>query len=464
MTLGKNVNMNVTNIPGGTPLNFCALNDNFECARILLKHGAQINSTCENGYFPVHLAAFKGSNKVLNIFFEEGLRLGISKEKLLSFTDADNNKPLHSAVQVNNILAVKLCLINGSKIDETTDTDNLTPIHVACSQGSLEILVIMLENQPQLKEKVINMKDINQMTPLHKASMFDHVEIVDYLLKNGANINATDEENRTPILLAASRNCVEVVCYLLKEQNCNYKLKDVKLRNFLHLIVSHSQPIMKKDLSRPSSTVSVVEDGNNKIKNEISYISLHSLHEVSKLLIKVIFLFIFIQSFNVFVNCFQKSDFKGLLHDQDHEGCTVMHYASKLGLVGCLKSLMENGASISTLNNHNQSPLHFAAKYGRYNSCVQILSSPNYKNYINEKDGDGNTPLHLSAQNGHSKVVKLLIEKGAMIFKSYKSYSGNNPFHEAAKNSCIECMDILFNVHRNVLDSINANGVSINDV
>ena len=133
-----------------------------------------------------------------------------------------------------------------------------------------------------------------------------------------------------------------------------------------------------------------------------------------------------------------------------------MHYASKLGLASYLKSLMQLGASISTLNNNNQSPLHFAAKYGRYNSCLQVLSSENYKNYINERDGSGDTPLNLAAQNGHSKVVKLLIQKGALL---YKSFNGNNPFHEAAKNGYTECMSIIYNVDNNILDSANKQGV-----
>jgi transient receptor potential cation channel subfamily A protein 1 len=135
-----------------------------------------------------------------------------------------------------------------------------------------------------------------------------------------------------------------------------------------------------------------------------------------------------------------------------------MHYATKLGLVSCLKSLMHFGACVSTLNNENQSPLHFAAKYGRINSCLQILSSVNYKNFINEKDGEGCTPLHLAAQNGHSKVMKILLQKGALIFKNYK---GNNPFHEAAKNSYTECMSILYNIDINILDSVNKCGVTI---
>ena len=66
-----------------------------------------------------------------------------------------------------------------------------------------------------------------------------------------------------------------------------------------------------------------------------------------------------------------------------------MHSISKFGYVHCLKALIQKGANISTKNNEKQSPLHFAAKYGRYSSCVQLLSSENYKNHINEKDGNG---------------------------------------------------------------------------
>lgn len=139
------------------------------------------------------------------------------------------------------------------------------------------------------------------------------------------------------------------------------------------------------------------------------------------------------------------------------EGCTVMHYASKLGLVSCLKSLIHYGANIATLNHEKQSALHFAAKYGRFNSCIQVLSSINYKNYINEKDSFGCTPLHLAAQNGHAKVVKLLMQKGALI---YKSFNGNNPFHEAAKNAYTNCMNIIYSVDSNVLDTTNKNGVA----
>ena len=51
-----------------------------------------------------------------------------------------------------------------------------------------------------------------------------------------------------------------------------------------------------------------------------------------------------------------------LLNDQDVNGCSPMHYASKSGQIRSLISLIELGASVRVKNTNNESPLHFAAR------------------------------------------------------------------------------------------------------
>jgi transient receptor potential cation channel subfamily A member 1 len=221
---------------GGTALHYCAYYDNLECAKILLKYDASLCNPDNNGFLPIHMAAQRCSNKVLEYLIEEANKKGCSRLKMLSFVDGDNNKPLHAAVQFGNLGAVKLCLENGASIDEVIDIDNSTPVHVACAQGSLEILRLMAEKQPDLFLEVLHSQDNIQMTPLHKAAMFDHLDVAKYLLEKGAYIDALDKEKRSPMLLAATRNCIKVVCFFLS-QGANVKLKDSKLRNLLHLII-----------------------------------------------------------------------------------------------------------------------------------------------------------------------------------------------------------------------------------
>jgi len=60
---------------------------------------------------------------------------------------------------------------------------------------------------------------------------------------------------------------------------------------------------------------------------------------------------------------------------------------------------------------------HSAHRYGRYNSCRQLLATQWGANIINEPDGKGQTALHVAAEQGHVKVVQLLLQSGAGIFK-----------------------------------------------
>lgn len=110
------------------------------------------------------------------------------------------------------------------------------------------------------------------------------------------------------------------------------------------------------------------------------------------------------------------------------------------------------------------------------------MNANNYKNYINEKDSNGKflinleskvviskikfsrfflfpglTPLHLASRNGHSKVIQMLMHKGALTYKAFRT--GNNPFHEASIRGFVNCVKIIFKTDPHVLNSANKDGV-----
>lgn len=51
----------------------------------------------------------------------------------------------------------------------------------------------------------------------------------------------------------------------------------------------------------------------------------------------------------------------------------------------------------------------------------------------------------------------MLMKKGALI---YKSFTGNNPFHEAALSGSTSCMKIICSIDTHVLNAVNKEGVS----
>ena len=81
-----------------------------------------------------------------------------------------------------SIQAVRVCLNAGAPVDATQE-DKSTPLHFACAQGSLDMVKLMHEMQPERFETAMQTEDILQRTPLHRAALFDHVAVVEYLIR-----------------------------------------------------------------------------------------------------------------------------------------------------------------------------------------------------------------------------------------------------------------------------------------
>uniref|UniRef100_A0AAX7W8M0 Ion transport domain-containing protein n=1 Tax=Astatotilapia calliptera TaxID=8154 RepID=A0AAX7W8M0_ASTCA len=385
---------------GNTPLMLaCSLN-NCEALSMLLKHGAKLCQQNKLGHFAMHAAAFAGAKKAMEVILKAGEELGHSAVCHMNYLDKTKSSPLHLAVRGGNIETIRLCIATGAKVDQQQN-DRSTPLHLACTQGALEVIKLMLSSVERV-EDIINLTDGACQTPLHRATIFDHTELAEYLISLGADINSTDCKGNSPLLLATSCGAWKTVALLLSKG----ELKDKCGCNFLHLAIL--QPKGLKNL--PEEVL-------------------------------------------------QLNSVKALLSCEDNDGCTPLHYACRLGIHDSVKNMLglSGQLGLACKSKDKKSALHFAAQYGRINTCHRLLESITDSRLLNEGDERGLTPLHLASKEGHTKVVQLLLRKGALFHSDYKGWTC---LHHAASEGYTQTMDILLAANLKLLDKTDEDGNS----
>ena len=89
----------------------------------------------------------------------------------------------------------------------------MTPLHWACFKGYLPIVQYLIGNGANIEAK---QKD--QWTPLHYASSYGQTDVVKYLISIGANKNSKDKSGKTPF---------DVVCDSISNQSQREVVKEL---------------------------------------------------------------------------------------------------------------------------------------------------------------------------------------------------------------------------------------------
>ncbi|XP_032875200.1 transient receptor potential cation channel subfamily A member 1 [Amblyraja radiata] len=396
----KSTDLNLQGDLKNTPLMLACSRDNSEGLSILLNHGALLCKQNRLGRFPIHEAAFSGANKTMEILIRKGEELGYSREMHTNFLDEGLHTPLHMALLGGKIETIKTCINNGAKIDLQEQKDKSTPLHFACLQGAFEAVRFML-SQYKGENDILHILDGIKQTPIHKAATYDSSELLEYLIEQGSDMNMVDSESRTPLLWATSR-CAWNSVKILVIKGANVKIKNSMGCNFLHLTV-----LQPKGLQNLSEEI-------------LKSIEVHEL-----------------------------------LDDKDNNGCTPLHYVCTLGQTDSVAKMLALKACLYLKTRDKKSSLHFAANYGRLNTCKLLLQDISYTKLLNEGDGTGMTPVLLAAQHGHTAVVQLLLRKGALFMRDYKSWTA---LHYAALGGHSQTMEVLLQGNISLLDQVDEKG------
>lgn len=117
------------------------------------------------------------------------------------------------AIEKGDLDAVKALVEGGSKPDTLIEygEHKITPLMKACWEGEQEIATYLLDQGAN-----INATDDQGWTPLSNAVNRDRVEITQLLVDHGAKVNFKDTREFTPVAQAAAAGNVEIVKTLAK--------------------------------------------------------------------------------------------------------------------------------------------------------------------------------------------------------------------------------------------------------
>jgi ankyrin repeat protein len=147
--------------------------------------------------------------------------------------DANGNPMLVIAIKDKSVLVTEL-LLNQKSID--VDLSNLngeTPLMMASIEGNL----------PVVKRLVLDKKakiDHIGWTPLHYASSKGQLEVAQFLVANGADVNSRSLNGTTPLMMAAQSGNEMLIKFLLDNG------ADIQLRNALGFSVIDIAEIYQK--------------------------------------------------------------------------------------------------------------------------------------------------------------------------------------------------------------------------
>ena len=164
--------------------------------KVLLDAGADANAVYNRDYKShiTHFAAAKGYLEVLSLLLERGA----------SIENADHFRrtALHFAAANGRLAVVEMLLSRGAYI-EACDRDGETALHNAAANGSWPVCEHLLDKGAQ-----VNVINEDGGTPLHFAAntKAENTEVIEGLLKRGADATLRTNKNRTALGLARSAN------------------------------------------------------------------------------------------------------------------------------------------------------------------------------------------------------------------------------------------------------------------
>ncbi|EAX89957.1 ankyrin repeat protein, putative [Trichomonas vaginalis G3] len=224
--------------------------------------------------------------------------------------------------------------------------------------------------------------DINTVvlsdTALINSIKVESLDLLEYLVLNGANINTGYKSSHSPIHIAAGRGNEEIVRFLI---SLGAKIKNNKKITPPLLVAAGKNKIKNAKILISNGADINVKDSADR---NVLYLSLENSNE---------------EMTKYFISC--GAD----IHAKDFYGNTTLHYAAKNNLTNTIIYLISQGLNINEKNLEGKTALHYAAM-GNSKDAVELLISLDANIHI--KDNDKKPAIHYVKINKYKEIIRIL--------------------------------------------------------
>uniref|UniRef100_A0A5S6R5I7 Protein SEC13 homolog n=1 Tax=Trichuris muris TaxID=70415 RepID=A0A5S6R5I7_TRIMR len=410
--------VNRANNEGIRPIDFAAAHGYTSTVRTLLKFGARTNLVDNEGRSLMHYAA-------VSSFRSDGCVKTLLGQKVSHWrADARGLTPLHYAAFAANIYTLRILILAGANVEAITlenhtplhyaalfdstgdciqalvnkeancaaqDRYGFSPLHYAASRGSLSACKTMWSKLNS--SQVTSAFQQGTITPLHCAARYGWVDVMEFFIKNGCDIDTRDVYGRTALYVALYYGKYE----------------------FASAMLAHGPNVTQqtcRDLSTPLHLIASSEIGSDLLREMLNKMGSEKDVDV-----------------------------------RDELQRTPLMFAASLSEPTSADMLLKAGAEPSLLDKHYRSALSVAVYHGRTRTVQLILESlgTDAVRYILADDTGGRNSFHQAAWSGDETILRSLLQRvpDGFVIDEMVSSKGFSPFHVAAQRGHAKVLEVL---------------------
>lgn len=364
---------------------------------------------------------------------------------------------LYSACSNLNIKKAKDAILKGANVnghDRIGWTPMMYAVNSQCSDSKkvMAIIEVMVENEADIHR--LNYDDEHL---LFMACKRCHIEVVDYLLKHGINVDQVDKKGRKAIDMIPGKAILE-----LMEGKATESVKEVSSLEDEILKRSIIEACEKNQYNKADKLLTELGTANFEVGTLARETPLIAACNYNFTPTRMKLLDVLVNKHGADVNQAITYDDSTNPNLRPDIGKTALMEAAKQKSWDVFKFLLDHGADIHAKDDDGDTPFMYSLRVGKNLEKIKALIDLGAD--INQFNNHGHNSIYYATRFSDLDTVKFLLERGVDFM--FKSKDGESAYDYAVKKNHTD-KAMLFNVYReerrlaSVIKQTAESGVSI---